>query len=258
VSHLDRLLAIMARLRDPDDGCRWDLEQDFESIAPYTIEEAYEVDHAIRAGDMEALREELGDLLLQVVYHARMAEERGLFDFEQVARAIGDKLIARHPHVFGDEAVAISPDEQRQRWEAYKEAERARKREARGQSPDAAPDPFEDIPHALPALARAAKLQRRAGRVSGTADALDSKAALEALQTALARLPGIAPASSPDGDAAAESPPEAATRAALGELLFAIVQLATASGQDAERALREANAAFELRVRAGSGEPDSR
>jgi len=257
VNDLDRLLAIMARLRDPEEGCRWDLEQDFESIAPYTIEEAYEVDHAIREGDMDALREELGDLLLQVVYHARMAEELGLFDFEQVARAIGDKLIARHPHVFGDEQVAISPEEQRLRWETYKAAERARKCEARGQDPDDVSDLFRDVPHALPSLARAAKLQRRARRMPG-ADAPDERGAIDALGAALVRLKGADTASTPDGDAVAGEPAEAASRTALGELLFAAVQLASARGQDAERALREANAAFELRVREGSREPDSR
>lgn len=257
MSEMERLLGIMARLRDPDDGCPWDLEQDFASIAPYTIEEAYEVDHAIREGDMDGLGEELGDLLLQVVYHARMAEEAGLFDFAQVARGIGDKLVSRHPHVFGDEEVATSPDDQRRRWEAYKEAERLRKHAARStaDSPsDDPPDPFEGVPHALPALARAAKLQRRASRVSWGAPS--DAAVLESVRSMIER---ISQAVTGEGEAdpgeAGASPVPAIAREDVGQLLFGVVQLASKLGHDAERALRDANAAFELRVRSG---PDPR
>jgi ATP diphosphatase len=252
MSEIDRLLGIMARLRDPDDGCPWDLEQDFASIAPYTIEEAYEVDHAIREGDLESLREELGDLLLQVVYHARMAQEGGHFDFAMVARTIGDKLVSRHPHVFGDEPVAGSSEDQRQRWEAYKEAERAHKRakqSAGDRSAAADPDPFEGVPHALPALARAAKLQRREQRMVSSA----SREPTAPWETARACLERIRPATlvqDRDGQAAARSQLAAdEVSETIGELLFSLVRLSSMCGHDAESALRDANAEFERRVR---------
>jgi nucleoside triphosphate diphosphatase len=157
---IERLLWVMARLRDPDGGCPWDLEQDFASIAPYTIEEAYEVADAIARGDLEHLKHELGDLLLQVVYHAQMAKEADLFDFEQVAAAIADKMVRRHPHVFGTAEVE-SARAQTHAWEAAKAAERAAKARAAG----GARGILDDVPLALPALVRAAKLQRRAARV---------------------------------------------------------------------------------------------
>jgi tetrapyrrole methylase family protein/MazG family protein/ATP diphosphatase len=203
VSAIDRLLEIMAKLRDPDGGCPWDLEQDFASIAPYTLEEAYEVDDAIRRGDMKGLRGELGDLLLQVVFHARMAEEAGEFAFDDVVEAICEKLVRRHPHVFGD-AVVRDAAEQTESWEAIKAAERAE--EGRPA------DPFADVPLALPALARAAKLQRRAQR-----------AGLEPTPAASA---------------------ERLDAAALGERLFALVALANREGLDPEQALRDANERF--------------
>ena len=153
---LFRLIAIMARLRDPDGGCPWDLEQTFASIAPYTVEEAYEVADAIERGDHKELEEELGDLLLQVVYHSRLAEEAGLFSFDDVARVIGDKMVRRHPHVFGDDEVKDAAA-QTDRWEAIKAAERADK----GQADSA----LDGVPVGLPALTRAAKLTRRAARV---------------------------------------------------------------------------------------------
>lgn len=147
MTQIERLVGIMARLRDPEHGCAWDLAQRFETIAPYTIEEAYEVDDAIRSGDRAALCNELGDLLLQVVYHARMADEEGAFGLEDVARAINDKLVRRHPHVFGDaDPAEVS-------WEALKEAERGADASA-----------MDDVPRGLPALLRAQKLQRRAER----------------------------------------------------------------------------------------------
>jgi uncharacterized protein YabN with tetrapyrrole methylase and pyrophosphatase domain len=209
-----RLVAIMARLRDPRGGCPWDLEQDFASIAPYTVEEAYEVADAIARGDLAELRDELGDLLLQVVYHARMAEEGGHFDLADVAAAICDKLVRRHPHVFGDARVADS-EAQTRHWEAMKAEERRARR--RG-------GVLDDVPLALPALARAQKLQRRAAR-----------AGLDAL------LPE--PTGTPVGDARA-----------LGERLFALADAARRAGLDAEAALREAAARFEARVRAGEEE----
>src|SRR3954453_20775632 len=153
---IDRLLAIMARLRDPDRGCPWDREQNFATIAPYTIEEAYEVADAIEREDMTALKDELGDLLLQVVFHARMAEEAGLFAFDDVAEAIADKMLRRHPHVFGDVEIA-SVAAQNEAWEAHKAAERA----AQG----SADSVLGGIALAPPALLRAAKISRRAARI---------------------------------------------------------------------------------------------
>jgi len=153
---IDRLLAIMARLRAPEDGCPWDLEQTFETIAPYTVEEAYEVADAIERGDLSDLKEELGDLLLQVVFHARMAEEQGAFGFDDVARAINDKMVRRHPHVFADETYASLAD-QKQGWEELKAAERAGKGKAAGL--------LADVPVGLPGLTRAVKLSKRAATV---------------------------------------------------------------------------------------------
>src|SRR6266478_925307 len=151
---IDRLLAIMARLRDPAQGCPWDREQDFATIAPYTIEEAYEVADAIERGDMGDLKDELGDLLFQVVFHAQIAREAGRFDFEAVAAAICDKLTRRHPHVFGDHGP-LSIAEQGAAWEDIKAAERD----------GADPSALHGVPHALPALMRADKLSKRAARV---------------------------------------------------------------------------------------------
>jgi MazG family protein len=207
----DRLVEIMARLRDPEGGCPWDLEQDFASIAPYTLEEAYEVDDAIRRGDMKALKGELGDLLLQVVFHARMAEEAGHFCFADVAAALCEKLVRRHPHVFGDAQVSSSA-EQTESWEAIKAEERA--------EAGARAHPLDDVPLALPALARAAKLQRRAARA---------------------------------GLALPQAPDEKPDAAALGERLFALVALANREGLDPEQALRDASARFVARACGGSG-----
>jgi ATP diphosphatase len=204
VSAIDRLVEIMAKLRDPKGGCPWDLEQDFASIAPYTLEEAYEVDDAIRRGDMPGLKDELGDLLLQVVFHARMAEEAGHFGFGEVVEAICAKLVRRHPHVFGDAEVHSSA-EQTESWEAIKAVER----EEAGR----AGDPLGEVPLALPALARAAKLQRRAARAG--------------LSVAL-----------PD------PPAEKLDTAGLGERLFALVSAANRDGLDPEQALRDTNARF--------------
>ena len=158
-AHLDRLIRIMARLRDPDGGCPWDVEQTFATIAPHTIEEAYEVADAIERGDMGALRDELGDLLLQAVFHAQMAHELGHFDFDDVARAISEKLVRRHPHVFGDEVV-VDSQAQTRAWERHKAAER----DARG-AERARASVLDGVAIALPALVRALKLQDRAARV---------------------------------------------------------------------------------------------
>ncbi len=157
---LDRLLAIMVRLRDPKCGCPWDREQDFATIAPYTIEEAYEVADAIARGDMMALKDELGDLLFQVIFHARMAEERGLFDFADVAAAVTDKMVRRHPHVFGDAEIA-SAAAQTEAWEEHKAKERAARADAAGIPASV----LDGVALALPALLRADKIQRRAARI---------------------------------------------------------------------------------------------
>ena len=164
---MKELLGIMARLRDPHRGCPWDLEQDFSSLSPHTIEEAYEVDEAIASGDLENLRDELGDLLFQVVFQSRIAEELGAFDFEGVTEAISSKLIRRHPHVFADAARPATAGDQLLNWEAIKAEERA----AAGQLRDGVSDPFVGIPRNLPALARSVKLAGRLARIEPRAGA---------------------------------------------------------------------------------------
>ncbi len=219
---MNRLRAIMARLRDPEHGCPWDVEQTFASIAPYTIEEAYEVADAIERGDMEELKGELGDLLFQSVFHAQMAEDAGLFDFDDIARAIGDKMIARHPHVFGDESNAKSADQQVADWETVKAAERAAK--AKG-------GVLDDVALGLPALMRAEKLQKRAARVGfdwpEIGQVLD-KIAEEARELAEAR----------------DSLPQDKIAEEMGDLLFVMANLARHLKVDPEVALRGANAKF--------------
>jgi ATP diphosphatase len=219
---LDRLLSIMALLRHPTNGCEWDRAQVFETIVPHTIEEAYEVAEAVARGDVDDIRDELGDLLFQVVFQARIAEEQGQFAFDDVARAIADKLEARHPHIFGDEDwPAGSRDE---RWEAIKAAERTQA---------GATSAMDGVALSLPALMRAEKLQKRAAREgfdwpdpSGPAD----KLAEEVRELAAA---------------------DEATRAEeAGDLLFAAVNLVRAYGISAEEALRAANLKFERRYRA--------
>jgi nucleoside triphosphate diphosphatase len=229
---IERLLWVMARLRDPDGGCPWDLEQDFASIAPYTIEEAYEVADAIARGDLEHLKDELGDLLLQVAYHAQMAKEADLFDFEQVAAAIADKMVRRHPHVFGAAEVE-SARAQSRAWEAAKAAERADKAGAGG-----AHGILDDVPLALPALVRAAKLQRRAARVGF--DWPEPAEVLEKLDEEIAEIRAELDA----------GPSAERLRDEIGDLLFAAVNFARHLDVDAEAALRQANAKFERRFRA--------
>ncbi len=226
---IERLLAVMKRLRDPETGCPWDVEQTFETIAPYTIEEAYEVAEAIAEGDMAALREELGDLLLQVVYHAEMAREAGVFDFADVAAAISEKMIARHPHVFGDAEVA-SAEAQTRAWEDVKAAERARKRPGNDGALDG-------VPLALPALTRAAKLQRRAARVGFDWDR--AAPVFEKVEEELSEVRA----------AVADASPPAAVEDEIGDLLFAVVNLARWLKVDPEAALRRANRKFERRFR---------
>ncbi|MGD9535827.1 MAG: nucleoside triphosphate pyrophosphohydrolase [Alphaproteobacteria bacterium] len=234
-TNTERLIEVMARLRNPDGGCPWDLEQDFASIAPYTIEEAYEVAEAIRQDDMAALKEELGDLLLQVAYHAQMAKERGAFDFEAVAGAIADKMIRRHPHVFGDATVA-SAGAQTKAWEAQKAEERRAKREPA----DAPASALDGVALALPALLRAEKLQKRAARVGF--DWPDAAPVFDKIGEELGEIRH-----------ALDAPPlDQARRAArlhdeIGDLLFACVNLARHLKVDPEDALRAANAKFERR-----------
>jgi nucleoside triphosphate diphosphatase len=215
---LDRLVAIMRRLRDPVSGCEWDREQTFATIAPYTIEEAYEVADAIARNDMHALADELGDLQLQVVFHAQMAEEAGQFGLEDVVNGICDKLERRHPHIFGD--AELSPG-----WEEIKAAE-----------PKASPDnsALAGVALALPALERAAKLQRRASRVGF--DWPDPSGARAKIDEELAEL-----------DAESDHP---RMLEELGDLLFAVVNLARHLNIEPEAALRDANAKFERRFRA--------
>ncbi|HEV2866330.1 MAG TPA: nucleoside triphosphate pyrophosphohydrolase [Allosphingosinicella sp.] len=216
-SPLADLVAIMARLRDPQSGCEWDRVQTFETIAPYTIEEAYEVADAIRRGDMDALKDELGDLQLQVVYHARIAEERGVFDLADVIAAIAAKMVRRHPHIFGD--ASQSPG-----WEAIKAAERDAQEDASA---------LAGVALALPALKRAEKIQRRAARVgfdwpNAEGPRLKIDEELEEIERAES-----------DEERAAE----------VGDLLFAVVNYARHLDVNPETALREAVARFETRFR---------
>ena len=227
---LQRLLAIMRRLRDPSGGCPWDIEQDFASIAPFTIEEAYEVAEAIARNEPRALEGELGDLLFQVVFHAQMGSERQWFDFASVANAISDKLTARHPHVFAD-AQAGTTTELNRAWEEHK----ARERAARDESSTGWPSELADVPLALPALARAAKLGRRAGRVGF--DWPDASGVRAKIEEELGEIDAL--------------PADDARRAEeLGDLLFATANWARHQGLDPEEALRQANAKFERRFRA--------
>jgi len=231
MSDVTRLLEIMALLRDREQGCPWDLEQRFESVAPHTLEEAYEVVDAIERGDRDALRDELGDLLFQVVFHARMAEEEGGFAFGDVVDAICDKLVRRHPHVFGDARIDDA-EAQTRAWDTHKAAEReaAAAREGRRSSA------LDDVPRALPALARAGKLQRRMARAGF--DWRSPEGMFEKLDEEIGEL----------RDDLASGRPEAAARE-LGDVLFVAANLARACGIDPETALRDANLRVERRYR---------
>ncbi|TLX21075.1 nucleoside triphosphate pyrophosphohydrolase [Thermomonas fusca] len=240
MSDIAELLAIMARLRDPDGGCPWDLQQDFASIAPYTIEEAYEVADAIDRGDMADLKDELGDLLLQVVFHARMAEESGAFAFGDVVAAICDKMVRRHPHVFaagtadaaGDSAAVL------RNWDAIKRAER----DARGETDTSA---LAGISRGLPEWQRAVKLQHRAAKVGF--DWPDPAPVLDKLHEEIDEV-------RVEFDAVAADPGDAAARDRLedelGDVLFVCANLARHAKVDVGSALRRANAKFERRFRA--------
>src|SRR5579872_4979979 len=232
---IDRLLAIMAALRTPISGCPWDLEQNFSTIAPYTLEEAYEVADAIERGDFADLREELGDLLLQVAFHARMAEEAKLFDFGDVVEAITKKLIRRHPHVFGD-ARARSPETVKTLWsdiKAEEKRERAAEREKLGASP-ANKGALAGVALPLPALTRAVKLQEKASKVGF--DWNDPRAVLAKLREETEEIEG-----------AIDSRDQAAIKDEIGDLLFVVANLARHMNVDPEDALRGTNAKFERR-----------
>jgi tetrapyrrole methylase family protein/MazG family protein/ATP diphosphatase len=225
-----RLIEIMAQLRAPEGGCPWDLEQTFATIAPYTVEEAYEVADAIQRGDLADLRDELGDLLLQVVFHAQMAEELGAFDFAAVAEAINVKMVRRHPHVFADAAPRDAASQTRA-WEAIKAEERAAKPAAAARA-----GVLDDVPLALPALTRAVKLSRRAARVGFVWPS--AKEVLEKLHEEIAELEAEVVAGEVDK-----------AREELGDVLFVCANLARELDVDPEAALRAANAKFVRRFR---------
>lgn len=224
-----RLIDIMAALRTPDTGCPWDLEQDFRSIAPYTVEEAYEVADAIERGDLDDLRDELGDLLLQVVFHARMAQEQDAFAFPDVVAAICDKLIRRHPHVFGDRSE-LTPQGVSAQWDEIKAAERAARGKAETQSL------LDGVPVSLPALTRAVKLQQKASRVG-----FDWNNAVHVLAKIREETDEVAE------ELAVPSIDQKALEAEIGDLLFVVSNLARHANVDPEQALRGANAKFERR-----------
>ena len=229
---MQRLLAVMAKLRNPQGGCPWDLQQNFATIAPYTIEEAYEVADAIERQDMAALKDELGDLLLQVVYHAQMAREAGSFDFEAVAAAIAEKMIRRHPHVYGDVTIETA-DAQTAAWEDHKENERRAKASAVGRAASV----LDGVAAGLPALMRAIKLQRRAARVG--VDWPNAADVFVKIDEELAEI---------KSEINNAGPPER-IHDEIGDLLFAVVNLARHLDVDPEASLRHANAKFERRFR---------
>lgn len=224
-AQMERLLAIMRALRDPETGCPWDIEQTFATIAPYTIEEAYEVADAIDRADMDDLRGELGDLLFQSVFHAQMAQDAGHFDFNDVARTMSDKMVTRHPHVFGDDSRDKSSDQQSADWEAIKAAERATRDEGRT---------LDGVAIGLPALLRALKLQKRAARVGfdwpDVGHVID-KIAEEAAEVVEAR----------------DTLTQDEVTEEVGDLLFVMANLARHLNVDPEDALRKANAKFQRR-----------
>jgi ATP diphosphatase len=230
---IGRLIEIMAALRTPGSGCPWDLAQDFATIAPYTIEEAYEVADAIGRGDLTDLKDELGDLLLQVVFHARMAEEQGAFDFGAVVETITRKLVRRHPHVFG-EAQGLSPEAVEGLWHRIKAQEKAERVAARGSAPAERTGALAGVPATLPALTRALKLQQRASRVGF--DWNDPLAVLDKIREETEEIAQ-----------AIEAGDKAQAGAEVGDLLFVVVNLARHLGADPERSLRETNLKFERR-----------
>lgn len=222
--HTHRLLEIMARLRDKETGCPWDVEQTFETIIPYTLEEAYEVADAIQRQDMPALKEELGDLLLQVVFHSQIASEAGLFSFEDVAGGISDKMIRRHPHVFADQVIHTA-QEQTEAWESYKKQERSEKQKS---------GTLDDIPHGFPALLRSQKIQKRAAKTGF--DWPEAAPIFDKIEEEIAEVQEAISLNSPEN-----------IQEEIGDLLFAVVNLARHVGVNAEEALRAANHKFEDR-----------
>jgi ATP diphosphatase len=234
---ITRLLEIMAALRTPGTGCPWDLEQNFATIAPYTIEEAYEVADAIARGDLEDLREELGDLLLQVVFHARMAQEQGAFEFGDVVQTLTEKLIRRHPHVFG-EMRGLTPDAVKGLWDRIKTEEKAQKANGQGkQDGEQEAGALAGVPVALPALTRALKLQAKAGKVGF--DWNDPHAVLAKIREEADEI---------EAELAAGNRAAAGTE--VGDLLFAVVNLARHLDADPEATLRATNRKFERRFAA--------
>lgn len=233
-SGIDELLGIMARLRDPERGCPWDLDQDFASISPHTIEEAYEVDEAIAKGDLPALRDELGDLLFQVVFQARLAQEAGAFDFEAVVAGVCGKLVRRHPHIFGDAPSPGSAASQVANWEAIKAEERAAAKGPTASEADT-PDPFEGIPRSLPALTRSAKLAGRMARLGPEMPAAEVRSP-EAIQRALAHV-ALASARAAD-QATVPGARRAQSLDLVGDGIRAWAELARQLGVDPEQALR--------------------
>jgi len=235
--NLQRLLAIMAKLRDPQGGCPWDLEQNFRTIAPHTIEEAYEVADAIEQDDMAALKDELGDLLFQVVFYAQMAREAGHFDFEDIARQIADKMTRRHPHVFGEQEIRTA-EAQTVNWESQKAAERAARAAAQGRRASA----LDGVIGGLPALTRAVKLQKRAARVGF--DWREADEILDKIEEEIGEL---------RMEIRAHQQDPARVQDEMGDLLFALVNLARRLEVDPETALRGTNAKFERRFRQMEG-----
>ncbi len=234
---IDRLIDIMAALRTPKTGCQWDLEQTFSTIAPYTLEEAYEVVEAVARNDMYELRDELGDLLLQVVFHARIAQEQNAFAFADVVEGITAKLIRRHPHIFGD-AKDLSPDEVKKVWNKIKAEEKAQRRaerDAAGYPPDAPEGVLSGVPYAMPALTRAIKLQDKASTVGF--DWNDARQVIAKIREETDEIEEALNAGAPQEDVAGE----------IGDLLFAVGNLARHLKADPEQALRTTNEKFERR-----------
>lgn len=226
---IEQLLDIMSRLRDPDSGCPWDLRQTYESIVPYTLEEAYEVADAIQRGDMLELRDELGDLLFQVVFYSQIAKEEGHFDFGQVTEAISEKMLRRHPHVFADAEYA-SDEELHKAWEQGKAAEREKRKKQENHSQ------LDGVARALPALIRAEKLQKRAARVGF--DWADVTGAIEKLNEEIDEV-----------KAEITTGEQHRIQDELGDLLFSVVNVVRLCGMDAEQSLSMANEKFERRFR---------
>ena len=235
---IDRLIEIMAQLRTPETGCAWDLAQTFASVAPYTIEEAYEVIDAIAREDFHDLRDELGDLLLQVVFQSRIAQEQGAFDFGDVVAAINAKLVRRHPHIFGD-AAASNPGEVKTLWDQIKAQEKAARRLERSSQAAPAPSALDDAPAGLPPLSRAARLQRSAATVGF--DWPEVTPVIAKVREELAEIEALLAEPNSPTDAKSEE---------IGDLLFAVVNLARHLGVEPNAAMTAANLKFTRRFRA--------